>query len=173
MAPTGDATQETAVVASTRHPRVIRRAEIDSLPRLAFSEGCESAVFLSRERDDARYFYHGLCYHAADMADFEYEQASWDESYYCLQGRLRVIARDADGNEAVLEAGVGEHIYLPAGYTYTLKATGEESLNFWTLGPALKAGIAALRDIDLPEAPEYARKLRALRDTVGGGNDGD
>jgi hypothetical protein len=162
------ATTEDATQLSTRFPRVINRDEIDSLPRLRFSEGCESSVFLSRERDDARYFYHGLCYHGADMEDFEYEQASWDESYYCLKGRLRVIARDADGNETVLEAGVGEHIYMPAGYTYTLTASGEESLNFWTLGPALKAGIAALRDIDLPDAPEFAKKLRATRGSIGG-----
>lgn len=146
-----------------RYPRVIGRAEIAAMPRLPFSKGCESGVFLSRERDDARYFNQGLCFHDPDMEDFEWEQASWDETYYCIKGVLRVVARDASGKERVLEAKEGDHVYLPAGFTYTLKASGVESINFWTLGPAIKVGLKAFKEINIPEAPEYAAKLVAMR----------
>jgi hypothetical protein len=98
-----------------RYPRVISRSEIEAMPRMAFSKNCESAVFLSRERDDARFFYQGMCFHAADMEDFEYFQSAWDEAYYCVKGILRVVVRDAQGREKVFDIPEGDHFYLPAG----------------------------------------------------------
>jgi hypothetical protein len=55
----------------------------------------------------------------------------------------------------VLEATQGEHIYLPAGYAYTLEATGVEAAFFWTSGPSPRAGLV--------EAPEYSAQLKSLR----------
>jgi hypothetical protein len=138
--------------------------ELAAMPRLEFSKGCESAVFVSRERDDARWFYLGLCYHAADMEDFEWEQVSWDEAFYCVKGRLRLHVRDDEGNEAELIVEEGEHIYVPAGYWYTLKATGIDSLNYWVMSPSPKTGLAPMHQTGIAGAPEYAKTLRALRD---------
>jgi hypothetical protein len=153
-----------------RYPRIITFGEIESMPRLPFSKGCASGVFISRERDDARYFYQGICFHDADMEEYRWEQSNWDETYYCMKGTLRVNVEDAAGNEKLFDIEEGEHFYLPAGYTYTLKASGKESLNFWTLGPAFKAGLKPLKEIDIPEAPAYAKTLRELREELPDGN---
>jgi hypothetical protein len=147
-----------------RFPRVIDREEIDSLPLLEFAKGCASSVFLSRERDDARYIAHGYCFHAADMDEFVWDQSSWDETYFCIKGVLKLGVRDKDGNETELVMNEGEHGYLPAGYTYILRPSGVESINFWTLGPVLNVGLVPLKDIGMPDAPEYSKQLRALRD---------
>lgn len=146
-----------------RYPRVIKFDEIEAMPRLPFSEGCSSAIFLSRERDDARYFYQGMCFHGADMEDFGWHQSSWDEAYYCVKGVLRVAVSDDTGREKVFDIHEGEHFYLPAGYTYTLRASGVDSINFWTLGPAFKVGLKPLKEINLPEAPAYAKTLIEMR----------
>jgi glyoxylate utilization-related uncharacterized protein len=134
------------------------------MPRLPFAEGCASGVFISRERDDARYFYQGLCFHAPDMGEYRWDQSNWDESYFCMKGVIRVLVEDHTGNEKLFDIKQGEHFYLPAGYTYTLKPSGVESINFWTLGPAFKQGLKPLKDIDIPEAPAYAKMLREMRD---------
>ena len=55
----------------------------------------------------------------------------------------------------MLEARQGEHIFLPAGYKYTLEATGVKSKFFWTSGPSPRVGLA--------DAKEYSDKLKALR----------
>ncbi len=154
---------DVAARSDRRFPRLISRGEIEEMPRLEFSKGCESAIFISRERDDARYFYQGMCFHAADMEDFQWMQSSWDESYYCVKGVLRICVSDDTGREKTFDIEEGQHFYLPAGYTYTLKASGVDSINFWTLGPAFKVGLKPLNEIGIPDAPAYAKRLVELR----------
>ncbi|MFN8160245.1 MAG: hypothetical protein U0R52_04260 [Solirubrobacterales bacterium] len=91
-------------------------------------------------------------------------QSNWDETYYCIKGILRVKVEDDTGRGKVLDIKETEHMYLPAGYTYTLMPSGVESINFWTLGPAFKTGLKPLREIDIPEAPEYVKTLREMRE---------
>jgi glyoxylate utilization-related uncharacterized protein len=153
-----------------RYPRVITFDEIEGMPRLPFAKGCESGVFISRERDDARYFYQGLCFHDADMEEYRWDQSNWDETYYCIKGTIRVLVEDHVGNSKLFDINETEHFYLPAGYTYTLKASGVESINFWTLGPAFKAGLKPLRGIGIPEAPAYAKQLKAMREELPNGH---
>jgi hypothetical protein len=85
---------------------------------------------------------------------------------------MRVICRDGDGREVTLEAAEGEHMYLPAGFWYTIRATGIETIAFWTVAPNLKQGIKPLVELNLPEAPEYSQKLKDLRDTVADSSEG-
>lgn len=138
-----------------RYPRVITPDEIDAMPRLPFGEGIGTAIFLSLERDDARYFRHGYCYMEADHEPYHWDQKDFDETHYCLKGKVRVRVEDADGREVYLEAAEGEHIYLPGGYKYTVEPSGVESAFFWTSGPSPRNGIV--------EAPEYSELLRSLR----------
>jgi ethanolamine utilization protein EutQ (cupin superfamily) len=138
-----------------RFPRVITEGEIESLPRLEFNTGIDAVVFLSRERDDARYFRQGYLYSEPDHLPFHWDQINFDETHYCLEGQLRLRVRDRTGREIVLEAGEGEHIYLPAGYAYTLEPTGVSSVSFWTSGPSARPGLVEARD--------YGRRLTALR----------
>lgn len=138
-----------------RYPRVITEEEILKLPRLEFNTGIDTALFLSQERDDARYFRQGIAFANADHAPVEWMQSNFDETQFCLTGMIRLRVKDAAGREVVLEAGPGEHIYLPAGYTYTIEPTGIESTFFWTSGPSNRPGIV--------EAPDYSKQLRSLR----------
>jgi hypothetical protein len=55
----------------------------------------------------------------------------------------------------VLEAGEGEHIYLPGGYKYKLVATGIRSCFFWSSGPSPRPGLV--------EAKSYSDQLTSLR----------
>ncbi|MHB8693920.1 MAG: cupin domain-containing protein [Solirubrobacteraceae bacterium] len=138
-----------------RYPRVITVDEITALPRLEFKTGIDTAIFLSRERDDARYFRQGYCYMEPDHEPYHWDQTNFDETHYCLEGQIRLRVRDKEGREVTLEAGEGEHIYLPAGYAYTLEATGVKSVFFWSSGPSPRPGLV--------EAKDYSRQLTALR----------
>ena len=139
-----------------RYPRVITADEIEALPRLEFNTGIDTAIFLSRERDDARYFRQGYCYMEPDHQPYDWNQTNFDETHYCLEGQIRLRVRDKEGREVTLEAGEGEHIYLPAGYAYTLEATGVKSVFFWSSGPSPRPGLV--------EAKDYSRQLTALRE---------
>jgi ethanolamine utilization protein EutQ (cupin superfamily) len=138
-----------------RYPRVITEQEISSMPRLEFNTGIDTAIFLSRERDDARYFRQGYCWMEPDHGPYHWDQTNFDETHYCLEGRIRLRVRDAADREIVLEAGPGEHIYLPGGYAYTLEATGVRSAFFWTSGPSPRPGLV--------EAKDYSDQLKSLR----------
>ena len=138
-----------------RYPRVITPAEIDGMPRLQFNTGIDTNIFLSRERDDARYFRQGYCYMEPDHEPYQWDQKDFDETHYCLRGKIHLTVRDASGREVVLEAAEGEHIYLPAGYLYTLTASGVDTAFFWTSGPSPRAGLV--------EAADYAATLTSLR----------
>ncbi len=125
------------------------------MPRLEFNSGIDTAIFLSRERDDARYFRQGVCFMEPDHAGYHWDQSNFDETHYCLKGQIRLRVQDAHSREVVLEAAEGEHIYLPGGYSYTLEPTGVESAFFWTSGPSPRAGLV--------EAPDYSAQLKSLR----------
>ncbi|MEG6510276.1 hypothetical protein V6C03_14995 [Methyloligella sp. 2.7D] len=139
----------------TRFPRVITMSEIETMPRLKFEDGIGTAIFLSQERDDARYFRQGICFQEPDHTPYNWKQADFDETHYCLKGLIRLRIKDAEGREVVFEATVGEHIYLPAGYEYTLEPTGVETMFFWSSGPSPRCGLA--------ELPEYSQSLTDLR----------
>ncbi len=138
-----------------RYPRVITEAEISAMPRLQFNTGIDTAIFLSRERDDARYFRQGYCYMEPDHEPYHWDQTNFDETHYCLKGRIRLRVSDKEGREVVFDVGEGEHIYLPGGYAYTIENTGVRSVFFWSSGPSPRPGLV--------EAKEYSSQLTALR----------
>jgi ethanolamine utilization protein EutQ (cupin superfamily) len=138
-----------------RYPRVATVEEIDALPRLPFAKGIGTCIFVSQEGDDARHFRHGYCYGEAGHDDYHWDQANFDESHYCLEGKIRLKVEDANGRVIYLEAGPGEHIYLPGGYKYTVESTGVKTTFFWTSGPSPRYGLV--------EVPEFSDQLKALR----------
>lgn len=138
-----------------RFPRVITMEEISTMPRLQFNTGIDTAIFLSQERDDARHFRQGVCWQEPDHGPYQWNQTNFDETHYCLKGKIRLRVKDANGREIVLEAAQGEHIYLPGGYEYTLEPTGVETAFFWTSGPSPRYGLV--------ELPELSKTLTDLR----------
>lgn len=139
-----------------RFPRVTDVAEMESMPRLHFNTGIDTAIFLTRERDDARYFRQGVCFQEPDHLPYNWNQTDFDETHYVIKGKVRLRVKDAKGREIILEAGPGEHIYLPGGYDYTIENTGVETAFFWTSGPSPRVGLA-------PEIPEYSALLKSMR----------
>lgn len=160
-----------------RYPRVFSFDEMAGMPRIPFSKGCETGQFLSVERDDARYMLLGMCFHDADMEPYEFELAAGEEAHYCVKGRLKFSCRDYDGNEAEFFVEEGEVAYLPGGYWYTLEASGVDSINYWSVAPAMKTGIAPLEKVHMPGARDYAKVLKSLRKPgevgQGGAGNGD
>lgn len=138
-----------------RYPRVITPSEINEMPRLPFAKGIGTSIFLSQEADDARHFRHGYCYQEPDHDDYFWDQSNFDETHYCLEGKIRLRVEDAAGRVVFLEASAGEHIYLPGGYKYTLVASGQRTVFFWTSGPSPRYGLV--------EIPEFSAQLRSLR----------
>ena len=139
-----------------RFPRHMTHSDIAAMPRLRFTKGCESGIFISRERDESRFYTQGLCFHDADMDDLVWEEVSWDEAFYCMQGELRIVVKDLEGNKAEFTVDEGDHFWAPAGYEYTLKASGVDSINFWTMAPVLHTG---WRDTGDPAGPGYSDML--------------
>ena len=138
-----------------RYPRVITMTQIAALPRLPFNTGIGTSIFLSQERDDARHFRQGVCVQEPDHLPYNWKQSDFDETHYCLKGKIRLHVKDAVGREIILEAGPGEHIYLPGGYEYTLEASGVPTEFFWTSGPSPRFGLA--------ELPEFSAALTKSR----------
>lgn len=154
----GQLIRESAPKRPERFPKVIRFEDIEKLPRLSFAKGCASGIFLSREREDSRYYTQGYCFHDADMDDFTWDETAWDEVFHCLKGKLLVHAVDADGDETDFTVEQGNHFWAPAGYKYTLKASGVESIAFWTMAPVQKTGWKYTGD-----DPSYSDGLVAMR----------
>ncbi|MEQ8659343.1 MAG: hypothetical protein RLW62_00850, partial [Gammaproteobacteria bacterium] len=154
--PKGAAIRASVKERVNRFPRHVTHAEIAAMPRLRFTRGCESGIFISRERDGARFYSQGLCFHDADMDSLVWEEVSWDEAFFCLKGVLLLHVKDLEGNEAEFRVEEGEHFWAPAGFTYTFKASGVDSINFWTMAPVLHSG---WRDTGDPAGPGYSEML--------------
>jgi oxalate decarboxylase/phosphoglucose isomerase-like protein (cupin superfamily) len=105
----------------------------------------------------------GVMYGEPDHAPFEWEQGAWDEVLYVLKGNVRVAVKDHADKEAVLEGKEGDTFYLTAGFFYAMQATGVETEVMWISAPAPKVGVALWGETEITEGPEYAKKLRALR----------
>lgn len=145
-----------------RVPKTIRHADIVAMPRLRFGKGCESGIFISREREESRFYSQGLCFHDADMDDFTWDEVSWDEAFYCMKGQLRVHAVDVEGNESEFVVDEGDHFWAPAGYKYTLKASGVDSINFWTVAPVLHSGWRDTGDAQGPRIHDMLLNTRLV-----------
>lgn len=154
--------RESVIKRESRVPRMIRHSEIAAMPRLRFTRGCESGIFISREREESRFYSQGLCFHDADMDDFTWDEVSWDEAFYCMKGQLKVVAVDVEGNEAEFVVNEGDHFWAPAGYKYTLKATGVDSINFWTMAPVLHSGWRDTGDAQGPVIHDMLLRTRLV-----------
>jgi mannose-6-phosphate isomerase-like protein (cupin superfamily) len=141
-----------------RYPRAMSNDYIESLPQMNWNDGIGTKIFLSRELDDARYFRHGMMYVEPDHGEVGWFQSNFDETQYCIEGMMRVVAKDRTGKEVVLEIGPGEVLYLPAGYSYKMVPTGVRSRVMFTSGPSPRPGIV--------EQKEYSKELRSLRTKV-------
>ena len=128
-------------------PKVITPEETKSRPAWEFSSGMNTYMRISTEIEGSRNAIQGWCEHDPDFEPMVWDQANWDELFFCHKGSIKVLARAKHGAEKELFAKEGESMFLPAGFHYTLLATGEESINLWTATPAPRTGVKALKDL--------------------------
>lgn len=154
----GAAIRASAPRQEIRFPRLFSLAEIEAMPRIAFSDGVAAATFISRERDGARYFSQGITRHRADAKDVVWQETSWDEAFYCLEGEVRIVVTDVQGDELDFTLRAGEFFWAPAGYLYAVKSTGVEAKVHLTTAPQMPSGWRYTGDDE-----SYSDALMALR----------
>ena len=123
-----------------RFPRLFHADEIAAMPRIAFSKGVGLGAFISREREGSRYYSQGVAFHAADAEDVVWQATSWDEALCCLSGQIRIVVTDKEGRELDHKLEPGDYFWAPAGYKYTVRSTGVESMSYVTTAPQLPSG---------------------------------
>lgn len=154
----GAAIRASAPKHEIRFPRLFTLAEIEAMPRIAFSDGAAAATFISRERDGARYFSQGVTTFGADAKDIVWQETSWDEAFYCLEGEFRIVVTDVHGMELDFTVRAGEFFWAPAGYLYAVKSTGVEAKVHLTTAPQMPSGWRYTGDDE-----SYSDALIALR----------
>jgi len=150
-----------------RFPRLFRFDEIVAMPRIAFSNGVAAGTFISRERDGARYYSQGISFHAPDAEDVVWQATSWDEAFYCLDGRIRIVVTDAAGTDVEFTLEPGEYFWAPAGYKYSVKSTGVEARVLLTTSPQFRSGWRYTGDDE-----SYSDVLIGLREVSGSSENG-
>lgn len=154
----GAAIRASAPKQEIRFPRLFNLEEIEALPGIAFSEGAASTIFISRERDGSRYFSQGITTLKADAKDIVWQETSWDEAFYCMEGEFRIVVTDVDGIELAFTVRAGEFFWAPAGYRYAVKSTGVEAKVQLTTAPQMPSGWRYTGDDE-----SYSDALIALR----------
>jgi len=123
----------------------------DGTPNVDLVKGMHTRWVVSQERNGADEVNMGICYHDADMADLNWDQAI-DEVFYCAKGKLKILWDDRKtGKSGEFVANEGEAIFLPRGFHYILRATGVPSINVFTHKGRM-----------LSNRPEYSKQLAQM-----------
>ena len=136
----GAAIRASAPCQEIRFPRLYGAAEVEAMPRIAFSRGIETAWFISREREGSRYYSQGVGYVDVDAEDCVWQATSWDEAFLCLTGRFRMVVIDADGGDLAFMIEPGEYFWAPAGYLYRMQSAGVAATCLVTTAPQMPSG---------------------------------
>lgn len=142
-------------------PKVITHEETHARPAWEFSKGMNTYMRICTEIEGSRNAIQGWCEHDADFELMIWDQANWDELFFCHKGVLKVKAEDRNGKTKELVANEGESMFLPAGFTYTLMPSGVPSVNLWTATPPPRTGVKALKDLGF-DVVELSDKLKEI-----------
>ena len=132
----------------------VGKVRAKDIPGLELARGMSTQYNVCQETVGSKHLKMGVCTHAPDMAVLNW-LAKEEEAFYIAQGSIKVLWEDPDGTgrgEAVVRQG--EQIFLPAGYRYTLRATGEPAINVFAV-----AGESP--DIESIHGADAAKELRA------------
>ena len=103
------------------------------IPPMDLTKGMHTRYMVCRETVGSEALRMGVCHHEPDMADLKWEGKS-EESFYVAKGSIRLIWEGGDGDRGDVVVREGEQIYLPKGYRYILRATGEPAVNVFGIG---------------------------------------
>ena len=98
------------------------------IPPVELSKGMNTTYNVCQETVNSDTLRMGVCHHAADMADMKWEGKA-EEAFYVVSGSIRVAWSDGRDKHGEVVARQGEQIFLPRGYQYVLKSTGEPAVN--------------------------------------------
>jgi mannose-6-phosphate isomerase-like protein (cupin superfamily) len=113
-------------------PKVAKLRAAD-IPPMDLTKGMHTRYLVCRETVGSEALRMGVCNHEPDMADLKWEGKS-EESFYVAKGSIRLIWEGDGGERGDVVVREGESIYLPKGFRYILRATGEPAINVFGIG---------------------------------------
>ncbi|HLW49096.1 MAG TPA: hypothetical protein VKW09_15200 [bacterium] len=136
-------------------PRVVKLSTKD-MPPMDLTKGMHTRYMVCRETVGSEALRMGVCHHEPDMADLTWEGKS-EESFYVAKGSIRVIWEGGAGERGDVVVREGEQIYLPTGFRYILRATGEPAINVFGIG-------GTSTSLEPVVGPERAKEIKAAAD---------
>lgn len=112
------------------------------IPPVELSKGMNTTYNVCQETVGTDTLRMGVCHHAADMAEMKWSGKA-EEAFYVVSGSIRVGWDDGQGHTGEVVARAGEQIFLPRGFQYVLKSTGEPAVNVF----AIAGGSTAIASI--------------------------
>ena len=103
-----------------------------AIPPVELAKGMGTVYNVCQETVGTEMLRMGVCHHAPDMADMTW-QGKAEEAFYVAKGSIRVAWNDGQGDAGETTVREGEQVFLPRGYQYTLKATGEPAVNVFAI----------------------------------------
>jgi mannose-6-phosphate isomerase-like protein (cupin superfamily) len=127
------------------------------IPPVELSKGMNTTYNVCAETVSSDTLRMGVCHHAADMADMKWEGKA-EEAFYVVKGSIRVAWDDGAGHSGEVVARENEQIFLPRGFQYVLKSTGEPAVNVF----AIAGGSTAIASIRAEASEMLKAAARAL-----------
>ena len=120
-------------------------------PVIDFAKGVHTRFVISKEAHNSELF-TGYWHLKPDLDDVSWDaEGELDETFYCVKGSILFLWENKEGINGEIRGGEGDFIYLPSGFKYTLRATGEESIIIFSGAP---------NDPAIPS--DYKEKLKKL-----------
>jgi mannose-6-phosphate isomerase-like protein (cupin superfamily) len=129
-----------------------------AVPPLELVKGMNTRYNVCQETTGTETLRMGVCHHEPDMADMTW-QGKAEEAFYVAKGSIKVAWDDGQGDKGEAVIREGEQIFMPKGYQYVLKSTGEPAINVFAIagGPTAVSAIMGQEAGD--KLREAARKL--------------
>lgn len=104
----------------------------DDIPALDLVKGMHTRYNVCQETAGTELLRMGVCHHDADMADLKWD-GKVEEAFYVAKGSIKVLWEGESGERGEAVIHEGEQIFLPKGYHYTLRSTGEPAINVFAI----------------------------------------
>jgi mannose-6-phosphate isomerase-like protein (cupin superfamily) len=103
-----------------------------AIPALKLVKGMNTTYNVCLETTGTETLRMGVCHHDPDMDDMKW-QGKVEEAFYVAKGSIKVAWDDGQGDKGEAVIREGEQIFLPKGYQYALKSTGEPAINVFAI----------------------------------------
>ena len=103
-----------------------------AIPALKLVKGMNTTYNVCHETTGTETLRMGVCHHDPDMDDMKW-QGKAEEAFYVAKGSIKVAWDDGQGDKGEAVIREGEQIFLPKGYQYALKSTGEPAINVFAI----------------------------------------